>query len=267
MAGPGWQQPTPLPQGATKLSEIATDLAQALLSTNVNESGIVVLNQLVGIIADSIRGTKYILHSSGDIFWTGSDIMFNADTQANNIILTILQTEDAVTRTVNFILQGTTGADDPTHFNDVPLANGDLVYLELDWAIIDPILVANTGNIVIQNAVSGGSLVPGMTLRKVNTLSYTGGIPQLMKSQSTGSTSFFIPLAMRMDTTIAPNTFENIFWIPHGIRWPQGTSSQLGAVLVNTSEDYANYFVSSQSDLINATTVLGTAGGGLILVV
>ena len=262
-----YSSPTPLPQGATKLSEIASDLAQALLDTAASESSLVVLQQLIGIIADGIRGTKYILHSSGDIIWTGTDILFNADAVANNIILTILQTEDSVTRTVNFILTGSLLPDTPTTFNDLPMANGDLLYLELDWAVIDPILAANSGNIPIQNAVSGGSVVPGMTLRTVNILTYTSGIPALMKSQSTGSTSFFIPLALRMDTVIGVTTYENIFWIPHGIRWPNGTASQLGAVLVNTSEDYAQYFITSQADLLTATSALSGAGGGLMLVV
>lgn len=258
----------PLPQGATKVSEIFTDRAQPILSTRVGESGITVLEQLVSMNADAMRRQSYLLNSSGNITWTGTSIFFNADAQANNAVLKLLQTDDPTYRTVNLILQGTTGANDATHFNNIAMANGDLLYLEIDWAVIQPLLAGAAGNIILNNAVGGGSVTTGYTVRKINLSSNTVGMPQLNKVLfgAAGSTTFFIPLAWRNDVTVGLNTFENVYWIPHGIRWPQGVSSQLGAVIVQGFDTYPEYFITSQADLLSAITILSGGEGGVLLV-
>lgn len=270
---PGYDANIPLPQGAIKLSEIFADRTEQLISTGIGASSIILFEQMLSMAADTMRRQSYILNSTGDITWSQPSIFFNADGQANNIQLTMLQTDDPTYRTVNFILQGSLTTNDATHFLNINMNDGDLLYLELDWAVIQPLLAGASGNIILNNAVGGGSAVAGYTVRSINLGPYTApvqtnGIPQLNKVlvPAAGSTTFFIPLAWRRDTVVASIPYQNMFWIPHGIRWPNNVSSQLGAVIVEGFDAYPEYFASSEVELTNALTILGTSGGVICIV-
>ena len=93
------------------------------------------------------------------------------------------------------------------------------------------------------------------------------GLPKITTSiDGNTTTSLYIPIAYAKTYTIGPTTFNDIWWIPHGIRWPAATTSTLGAVIVEGVETYPNKFVASLTDLQNAIPDLSTAGGGVILI-
>lgn len=86
-------------QGAPKVSEIATDDAQALLATSSSEDLMTVLNQLRKVATDTLRrsGGGFLLTSQnsvssspGTIAWTGTQITFVSNT---DIKLKFIQNE------------------------------------------------------------------------------------------------------------------------------------------------------------------------------
>lgn len=101
-------------------------------------------------------------------------------------------------------------------FNSIALASGEVAYIELDRS-----LIPSSGSLVLENGVSGGSLVVGKTVKKS-----TAG-PALVSAASGATGTLSIPLAMNVD--------GHLWWIPHGIYWPPNTSSPLGAVITSTS--------------------------------
>ena len=57
-----YDQPVPLPQGAIKLSEIASDRAEQLISTGIGASSVIVMEQILSMAADTMRRQSYILN-------------------------------------------------------------------------------------------------------------------------------------------------------------------------------------------------------------
>lgn len=412
----------PLNQGVTKLSEIALDRYQDLIGADSGANMLKALEQHLKIAADLLRRQNYILRSEGEIIWNGSEIRLDAGSLTNHIAFEILQTESNNQRKATLYLKGSTTGNTTNTFQNIPMSDGDLLYLELDplkvvgdtpssysiqqllgasyslsytptniegqsfttvaagnlnsvtfklqkagatvsgfvefelrsdnlgepgaliatstssydlssiavapgttdvtlsfnlpylspatkywitakyttpdftdglrymantspdnygsgefkmkqtgvwdWFQNNPIystmdlyfdISINTGvpsNIDLENAVNGGSIVQGMTVKKVP-LSDVTGIPKMQNPISGTATTFFIPLALRRGT--------NIHWIPHGIMWPTGSVSQLGAVIVSGIEAYPEYFVSNQTELLTALSGL-SGSGGVILV-
>lgn len=132
------------------------------------------------------------------------------------------------------------------------------------------------GNLVITNGIDFIGTA-GKRLKKTLVDPTTQGMNQLLNPISLlnetpigTDTTMYIPLALRVDFTLTSGVVEkNIWWIPHGIRWPSGTTSTIGAIIVDGSQVYPNYFVAANEDtLIQAiSTINGTAsGGGVILI-
>lgn len=245
-----YKDPTPKNIGSTKLSEISMDTATDLVSSPVHDSALRVVEQLFKVTSDILRRQNYFLRSVGNVFWeVGGNIKLSLGV---DIMLDILQTDHASSRTISLKITGG-NSDTPTSFNTISLADGDLIYLELDSANLTS-LVGNT--IIIENDVGGGSDVFGKTLRRVNTLS--SGMPKLVSPvDGTTSTTFYIPIAYRSGA--------DIHWVPHGITWPASTNSPLGAIITSGITPIPEKFVSSQAALLSSISDLNDLGGGVIL--
>ena len=94
----------------------------------------------------------------------------------------------------------------------------------------------------------------------------TTGMPEMLSTETgtTKSQTMNIPLAARLDWTDGIDSYQDIWWIPHGIRWPEGTKSNVGAVVVRGLETLPSTFVRNQDELTNAITTLGTTGGVIL---
>lgn len=251
------------PQGSVKLSEVFTDRAIDVIETAIGETGIKIVEQLRNVAADAIRKNSYILHSDGRIHWDGSVISFDSDSEYTNIILSLLQTESSAPRRINLVLTG--GASNTaTTFNNITLNDKELIYIELNRDII----LQGSGDVVLQNAVNGGSLVSGYTVKKVSVNLSSSGMPSLespiILGPSANSNTFNIPLAIRYDYLIGVINYQDLWWIPHGIRWPQNVRSVIGAVVVQGFDVYPNVFVSSTAELVQA--LIDYSDGGIICV-
>jgi uncharacterized delta-60 repeat protein len=251
-----YKSPIPLNQGSTKLSEVSMDVETPLIQSPVHDSALRVVEQLVKITSDLLRRQSFFLRSEGEIYWDGSKINLNQSGLANNMIFEILQTENTYQPKISIKILGDTTASTDTTFKSISLDDGELLYLELD-----PITVQNAGvNLIIQNALDGGSLISGKTLRKV---ALTAGMPTVSNAvdQSPNptppATTYYIPLAYRSGS--------NIHWVPHGIVWPAGTSSLLGSVIVEGLNVYPEKFAENQSQFQSALTDLNSIGGGVLL--
>ena len=204
-------------QGAIKQSEVAVDSALPLLGTAVREDGMTVAQQIASVLSDSLRRAGMLLTSRnavalnpGAISWTGTSISFVLNT---DIMIKMLQ--NAAPDAVVNLKMAYGATDTATTFNTLPLASGEILYVELDRANI-------TGaTVILENAVSGGSLAAGKTVKKGTSL------PNLASPQSGPQGTITIPLAINIDGAL--------WWIPHGIYWPAGTSSPLGAVVTTTT--------------------------------
>lgn len=276
-----YDDPKNLPQGSPKISEVFTDRALDIIETSIGESGIKVYEQLLRVIGDALQRTNYLLYSAGQVTWDGANLWFtntgSSGGTAANILFRFLQTEDIhengidpITgkdnvpspRTITLTLTGNAAAPSTTEFQSIPMLSGDVLYLELDRNT----LLSSSGNIVVTNAVNGGSGSTGATLRKVN---ISTGLPALTSdyTQPLGSQSntLIIPLATRIDSTVGATTYHDLWWIPHGIRWPLGITSTVGAVIVDGMEAYASLIVPRQYSLANALTLLAPTGGIILL--
>ena len=252
-----YDSPIPPNQGNEKLSEIGVDREQPIIGSAVNESALKVLEQHFKISTDLANKQNYIFRSEGSMTWDGTSIRFDANAIANHAILEVLQTVSTIIPRYQFRLQGTTGANTANTFRDVTLNDGELLYLEIDPAQL------TTGNLVggayfqIENAVSGGSIVSGRTLKKVLINEFMG-MPTI-KSLVDGSisTTYYIAIAYRRGT--------NVYWIPHGITWPQNTTSPLGSVIVSGLQVLPERFAGNEAELAGALTDLAADDGGIIL--
>ena len=254
----------PAPQGAIKLSEIAVDRSQLEIDLLPGDSGIVALEQLRLVAVDALMRANYILHSDGQMNWDGSNLIFNADPLLpTNLLFKLLQTSGQdVNRTVTLKMAGASSTT-TTAFQTIALADGDLLYLEIDR---ETLLNNANPTITVNNAVGGSSTATGMTLRKVNISS--SGMPALVSPKAGTTlpnpmpTTMFIPLALChywVDSNSVP--YHDLLWIPHGIRWPSQTLSTVGAIVVKGIEIYPSAFVHSLTDFQTALTSLATTGG------
>lgn len=257
-------------QGAFKISEAFTDHELDIIQTEIGESGIEVIERMLRIQGDAFRKSSYILHSEGRINWTGDQLQFDSDARANDIILRLLQTEDAngavKPRTIDLKIIGHISTNSEQTFNTIDMANGDLLYLELDR---DQVFAAASGSgevnhLELHNAVGGLSIYTGATVKKVN-LSSSSGMPAIEMDSTGFNGSFCIPLAMRVDWTDDIDTYQDIWWIPHGIRWPANVRSTVGAVIVQGFETLPSVFVRNITEFNQAITDLTSTGGIICL--
>lgn len=168
---------------------------------------------------------------------------------AATITMNLAATGGAPTLTT---VTATNPGNGPITYQFLPIADGELLYLELDSTqLVDQGLSFN-----IQNAVNGGGTQVGMRLLKVP---MTTAMPKLQIGLTGGGSIFYIPLALRRGT--------QLWWIPHGIMWPAGTISTLGAVIVSGVQPWPNFFVNSQAALQAAVSQATVNGGGVILVI
>lgn len=236
--------------GDTKLSELAVDRTLPVFDTSGPQTNaLVALEVAMKALAEVIRKTNYILRSQGQIFWDGSDIRFDDGAVANHAFLEILATEGVVNPSFALRMQGSTVGNGPSTFRNIPLADGELIYMELSSALF----IDQGTSFDLDNAINGGGTTVGQRLLKTTV---AAGMPKL-RQDSAGGTVFNIPLVMRRGS--------DIWWIPHGIRWPIGTVSTLGAVIVEGVEPWPNRFAENEAQLDSAITACAAAGGGIIL--
>lgn len=260
-------------QGAIKSSEIFTDHQLQIIKNNVGDTVLATLEGMMKPVSDAIRYNNFLLRSDGQVFWENSlgvtKIKFDSDAKANNIILTLyVMDESAVSRTVEVRVNGTTGANSLTAFNEIILNANELVYLEISRAELlaatSGVPATTPGQLVLENGITGGSTASGKRVLKTS-LSGVAGMPALLAEMNSltqsNSQTVNIPLAARYDWSDGLTTFPDIWWIPHGIRWPSNVRSVLGAVVVSGFEALPNFFVRSELELIQALTSLNSDGG------
>jgi hypothetical protein len=242
----------PANSGDTKLSEVAVDNNLPLdASSTAQSNALTELTVAMQAIVEAVRKQNYVLRSNGNIFWTGTQIRFDDSAQANDIVFEVLGTEGSVNRSFTLTLPGSASANSNTTYEFLPLVDGNMLYLELNSSL----LIDSGTNFVVTNAVNGGgSPTPGLRLLSTPIAS---GLPAINQS-STGGTIFNIPLAIARGT--------DIWWVPHGIRWPAGTVSTLGAIIIQGITPWPTNYVLNEAQLNQAITACAAAGGGIILI-
>jgi hypothetical protein len=205
-----------------------------------------------------------LLTSRGQVGWDGTKIYFNANATPADAFVKLFQTSpDAASQTIDLKFVGSTVANAALAFKDITLAHNEILYIELNRALLNSNM---TGTLDLANAVGGGSLATGFTVKKVNASS-PGGVLKLFSAVDESNTqTLFIPIAYANTYTVGVTTFNDIWWIPHGIRWPKNIISTLGAVIVEGIEPYPNAFIRSEVDLQNAMTTFLAEGGGVGLI-
>jgi hypothetical protein len=251
-------------QGAVKTSEVANDEALPLLQTGINEDANIIVKQLQRVVADVLTRTGMLLTSRGQVGWDGTKIYFDANASAADAFVKLFQTSpDAASQVIDLKFVGSTVANSPTAFKSITLAHNEILYIELNRALLNSNL---TGTLDLANAAGGGSGATGYTVKKVSAAS-PGGVLKLFSAIDESNTqTLFIPIAYANTYTIGVTTFNDIWWIPHGIRWPKNIVSTLGAVIVEGIEPYPNAFIKSEVDLQTAMTQFATDGGGVGLI-
>ena len=260
-------------QGSSKTSEAFTDRVLEIIQNEVGETSLRTLEMIMKPMSDAIRRNNFIAHSYGQIKWTGTAIEFDADGQNNSIVLKLLLMDEGAPRTVDIWMQGSSTANSPTEFFNIPMNNNDLLYLEIDrdllLSAVSPSPGVEPAKLVIGNNASDVNIVAGARLQKVS-LSDTNGMPEMLSTESgtTKSQTMNIPLATRIDWTDGLETFSDIWWIPHGIRWPENTISAIGAVVVKGTETLPSLYVKSfdaVDGIIDAINFLTPTGGIILL--
>jgi microcystin-dependent protein len=211
-------------QGAIKSSEIATDSAISAIGSTSGTDLFSVVGQIQQLALDAFFKQSLSPFSLGELFWDGTQVFFNQNGRGNNLMVRVLQTQDASLRTIDLMMTGSNSGNTATTFFNIPLNNNDLMYLEIDRATL---LSAPGGILTIQNNASGGSLVAGKTLKVINMTSSTG-LPQLTSMLDGTGTSLYIPIAYRYDWTDGVTNFQDLNWAINRERWPMNTISYLG---------------------------------------
>lgn len=238
--------------GDTKLSELAVDRTLPLFdSSGPQTNALIGLESAFRALTELARKSNYILRSEGQIQWNGTDIRFDAGAVVNSMNFEVLATEGSIDPAYQLRLQGSTSSNGVSTFKNIPMSDGDLLYMELDASE----LLDSGSSFDLENAVNGGGITAGY---RVIRQSMSTALPKLTIGATDGGSLFYIPLALRRGT--------DILWIPHGIRWPAGTTSALGAIIVEGFDAYPERFVSNQTQLLSALSDLSALGGGVILV-
>lgn len=262
----------PLDQGSIKISEVAMDRASDLLGADAGASTLKIIEASTDVLGTLLSKQSFVLTSTGRIAWetvgSEAEIDFVKDiafVPATNIDLYVLQNEAGTDKKTYTIRMQGSSVSSINHFNSIQLQNNQLLYLEIDKSLLH----SSGGTLIITNGVDYAG-TPGKRLRKTTVSPSTEGIDRLLNPISSGTdTTMYIPLAIRIDFQLTSGiTEKNIWWIPHGIRWPSGTTSTLGAIVVDGTQVYPNYFVAqNENSLIQVIDSINgsAAGGGVIL--
>lgn len=205
-------------QGAVKSSEVVADSAHPLLQTAVSEDGLTVVQRQNAVMQDVLQRLSLLLTSrnsvgsnAGSIAWSGTTITLTTST---DIVVKVPQGPAGLPTDLVLTYGPTNTA---TTFNSIALAEDEYLYVE----VRRDLLVG--GTVVLQNAVGGGSLTPGQTVRRALSIpASTWG------ADNAASGTLMIPIAYRK--------FGGIYWPLHGIFWPANTASPLGAVITTTNQ-------------------------------
>jgi len=227
-------------QGAIKLSEVALDEDASLtvIASAKNTDATTVVQQLRSTIADALQKNALVITSSGALTWDGTVLSLNNQ----NIQMRFLASESGAAYTHVMTASGVNGA---TTFSTLPIASGEILYVEYSRAL------ANS-NLVLENAVSGGSGVPGKTVKKGTTIPALRS-PPLATSQGT----ICVPVAI--------NVGGALYWVGSGIVWGAGTTTLIGQTssagqskdqnyLINGGFDYAQRVIANTPAGINTST-------------
>jgi hypothetical protein len=188
-----------LKQGAVKISEVAVDSAQPVLATAVNEDALTALIQLRNIISNLLRKSSFLMTSDGTITWNGTNIVNNG----NNVFLKFNQNPTVGTVTIMI----------PTALlSTYTLGNANILYFQASRSALTSSFTASGSNIVV---APEGSMPAG----------------QSVQSDSATDPTITVPILARYD--IGSN--QSVWWVPHGIYWPQNTSSVVGSIISNTT--------------------------------
>ena len=119
----------------------------------------------------------------------------------------------------------------------------------------------------VENGINGGSSVVGKTAKKI-TISSASSLPAIIADMDTSAGTYSsntvnIPLFIRYDWTDS-TSHQDLWWIPHGIRWPVGTQSVVGGVVVSGINALPNYFVANKAEFKQALTNLSGDGGIIV---
>lgn len=206
-------------QGAIKISEVALDVALPQITTAISEDALTVINQLYNLALAS-HGAFHMF-SDGRMRWLGQSLFFNSDNRANKMVVRLLKLAGS-NRTIDLIMQGDVTTNTATTFHDIALSNGDLLYLEIHKSQL------TGGTITVENAVNGGSIISGKTLRKVN-LTVSTGMPAISIDLSGDGEYLNIPIAFRYDWNNGIVNLHDLMWPPSGERWKDDTTVEIGA--------------------------------------
>lgn len=204
-------------QGAVKLSEVASDEALSRLNTSVSEDGLTILKQLYQMTLDA--NTAFHAFSDGRIKWTGTEIKFDSDARSNNLVFRFLKTSGSA-RTVDLVMQG--GSPNATHFNNIALNDGELIYVEIKRSELE------NGTVVLENAVNGGSIISGKTVKKI-ALSAISGMPAISVGLNGESDTLNLPIAFRYDWMRGSTQNRDIMWACNGERWKADSTIEMGS--------------------------------------
>jgi len=209
----------PTNQGAIKLEEVVTNDSITSIGATETTDALSTVKQIQQLALDSFFKQGSMLFSTNRVEWTGTQLNFYQNGEVADVHIRILQTESDTLRTVDLTMTGSMVSNTATTFMELPLADQELLYIEIDRAT----LLASGGTLAIENAVTGGSLVSGQTLKKVS-LSSSTGMDQITSLISGGGSSMFIPLAYRNDA----GPLQDLMWPLSNERWGLATVNFIG---------------------------------------
>ena len=259
-------------QGAIKSSEVYIDRTLDIIKNQVGDTALKSLEGLMKPVSDALRMNNFILHSDGQMFWQDdtltTKIRFDSDGKGNNIKLRLMMMDEfSLSQTVDIVLKGTTGVNSLTEFNEIGIDNNELIYLEIDRNLLLNAVSPGggaPGELILENGIDGGSVAVGKRVLRAS-LGDASGMPKMVADMNaldqTASQTVNIPLASRFDWSDGVDTYRDVWWIPHGIRWPSQSRSVLGAVVVSGLDALPDFFVRNQLELQQALVTLAGTGG------
>jgi len=135
-------------QGAIKLSEVAVDTAQVVANTPANEDALTVYQSLQSVISDLLSRMSLFLTSQagypsttgpGIVIWSGNTISLSS----TSIVVKLVQ---APSGTAIDLVMNYSATNTATGFNTLPLANNEILYIELDRSnLTGPVLILENG--------------------------------------------------------------------------------------------------------------------------
>jgi hypothetical protein len=200
-------------QGAVKLSEVSTDSAFPFYQIQEREDGLTVQEALRRVAVDQIRKNHLTLSSSGQITWNGTS---SSLTIPNGVYIRLVGVKNAAEATSNFIDLRVVG---PVTFT---INNNELLYIEVNRALLN-----NSNFNTPVNLTDGinGAGTPGQRIRK-----YTLGTLPKKQEGNDGRDLVSLPIALRQDGRSGAD--KNLWWIPHGILWPNQVTAVIGSYVV-----------------------------------